>query len=76
MADPALGGPDLLAVATAVDQVERTGHGLLLQVFAPADQVKAAPGASGRCLLPNSVISQCGVGRWRRMRVGSGRCPT
>jgi len=47
MADPGVSGPDLLGVATAVDQVERTGHGLLLQILARADEAKVAPGGIG-----------------------------
>ena len=33
MADPAVSGSDLLMVGSAVDRVERTGHGLLLQIL-------------------------------------------
>ena len=47
MADPAVTGPELLSVARAVDQVERTGHGLMLQILAQANQAKAAPGGIG-----------------------------
>ena len=47
MADPAVSGSDLLMVGSAVDRVERTGHGLLLQILARADQAKAAPGGIG-----------------------------
>jgi hypothetical protein len=47
MADPDVGNQGLLDVAAAVDQAERTGHGLLLRVLARADQVKAARGGIG-----------------------------
>jgi hypothetical protein len=48
--DPAAAPELLLELARAVDGVARTGHGLLVQVLARVDQVKAARGGTGAWL--------------------------
>jgi len=45
--DPAASGEELLALARVVDEVERTGHGLLLKVLARVDAAKAVRGGVG-----------------------------
>jgi hypothetical protein len=48
--DPAAAPELLLELARTVDSVERTGHGLLVQVLARVDQVKAVRGGTGAWL--------------------------
>ena len=47
MQGPASSDEELLALARAVDRVERTGHGLLLTVLARVDEAKAVKGGVG-----------------------------
>jgi hypothetical protein len=48
--DPAAAPEQLLELARVVDTVERTGHGLLVQILARIDQAKAARGGTGAWL--------------------------
>jgi hypothetical protein len=62
----ASGRAGLLALARAVDQVERVAHGLLLQVLGRMDQVRAVPGGVGPWL-----ASQLGYSPGRGRNVAS-----
>ena len=49
--DPATDADQLMEMVRAVDELERTGHGLLLRVLARIDEEKAVPAGVGPWLV-------------------------
>ena len=62
LADPGADAQALLELVRVVDGAERTMHGLMLQVLARADQIKAAPGGMS-AWLTSELCYQPGRGR-------------